>query len=74
MKSHPDFSLLLGTAAFIYFGYKQFYLRQHVDRLERAGELSSDAAIRIRKKPMRLIGWICITAGLLFAILAFFGS
>ena len=74
MKSHPDLLLLLGAAAFIYLGYKQFSLRQNVDRLERAGQLPPDAAMRIRKKPMRLIGWTCITAGVAFAILAFFGS
>ena len=70
----PHFSLLLGTAAFFYLAYRQFYLRQNVNQLERRGKLTSDAAARIRKKPMRLIGWICITAGVMFGILAFFGS
>jgi len=65
------FGLLLGAAVFVYLGYQQFYLRQNVDQLERQGRLTSEAAARIRKKPMRLIGCVCITAAVMFAILAF---
>ena len=68
------FSLLLGSAAFFYLGYQQFYLRKNVDQLQRQGRLTAEGAARIRRKPMRLIGWICIAAGIMFGILAFLGS
>jgi hypothetical protein len=68
---YRSISYLLGTAAFFYIGWHQFYLRRNVDRLERAGKLSSEAAARIRKKPMRLIGCLCLSAGLAFLALAF---
>ncbi len=69
-----DFSLVVGAAAFFYLGYQQFHLRQNVDQLEQQGKLTPAAAARIRKKPMRLIGGICMTAGVMFGILAFVGS
>jgi hypothetical protein len=71
MTFPPHFSFLLGTAAFFYIGWHQFYLRRNADHLERRGKLSSEAVARIRKKPMRLIGWVCISAGVAFLALAF---
>jgi hypothetical protein len=63
--------LLLGAAAFLYLGFHQFHLSKNVDELERRGKLHPDAAARVRKKPMRKIGWRLIAAGCFFVILAF---
>ena len=66
-----DFLYLVGAALFLYTGYHQFYLRRNVDQLERSGRLTTEAAARVRKKPMRLIGWICVIAGAGFLLLGF---
>lgn len=66
-----DFLYLVGAALFLYTGCHQFYLRQNVDQLERSGRLSSEAAARVRKKPMRAIGWLCLIAGTGFLLLGF---
>jgi hypothetical protein len=66
-----DFLYLAAAALFFYTGYHQFYLRQNVDQLERSGRLTPDAAARVRKKPMRLIGCLGFFAGLGFLFLAF---
>ncbi len=66
-----DFLYLIGAALFFYTGYHQFYLRRNVDQLERSGKLTPEAAIRVRKKPMRLIGWMCFFAGAGFVFLSF---
>jgi hypothetical protein len=66
-----DFLYLIGAALFFYAGCHQFYLRRNVDQLERAGRLTPEAANRVRKKPMRLIGWMCCVAGGGFVLLGF---
>ncbi len=71
MSGRIDYLHLLATAAFLYLGIHQFKLRRNVDELERTGKLPRDAAARVRKKPMRLIGWTCIAAALGFLVLAF---
>jgi hypothetical protein len=49
-------------------------LRKHVDELERAGKVTAEAAARIRRKPMRRAGWICVAAGICFLFLSFLNS
>ena len=71
MISRFDFLYFIGAAAFLYLGGLQFYLRRRVDQLECAGKLTPDAASRIRRKRMHLIGAICILAGLSFLALSF---
>ncbi len=71
MTFHFDFLYLIGAALFFYTGYHQFYLRRNVDQLERLRKLTTEAAARVRKKPMRLIGWTCLIAGAGFAFLGF---
>jgi len=61
----------LGALVFFYVGYKQFHLAKHVDEFERNRRVSAETAARIRRKPMRLIGCLCIFAGLCFLLLAF---
>jgi hypothetical protein len=68
-----DFLELVGAIAFICMGCHQFYLRKNVDRLERQGKVTPEAAVRIRKKPMALIGCILVLAGLGFLALGLFG-
>jgi hypothetical protein len=53
-------------AVCIYEGRRQMYRAKHVDRLESEGEIPSDMATRIRKKPMRLLGWGLIVFGIIF--------
>lgn len=71
MQYRFDFLYLIGAALFFHTGFHQFYLRRNVDQLERAGKLTSDAAARIRRKPMRLIGCAGLIAGAGFLLLAF---
>jgi len=59
---------LLAFSVFTYEGFRQMYRAKHVDRLEREGKIPSDIAARIRRKPMRLIGWGLIVGGLLFLL------
>jgi hypothetical protein len=66
--------MLLGAVAFIGLGIHQFHLRKHVDELERAGKVTAEAAARIRRKPMRRAGWICVAAGICFLFLSFLNS
>jgi len=66
-----DFLYLIGAALFLYTGYHQFYLRRNVDQLERSGRLTAEAATRVRRKPMRAIGWLCLIAGAGFLLLGF---
>ena len=66
-----DLLYLLGAALFLYTGYHQFFLLRNVDQLERSGKLTAEAAARVRKKPMRLIGGICLLAGAAFLLLGF---
>jgi len=47
----------------VYEGCRQMRRAKHVDRLEREGKISPDMAARIRKKPMKLIGWGLILFG-----------
>jgi hypothetical protein len=74
MIPHLNYGMLLGAVAFIGLGLHQFHLRKHVDELERVGKLTSEAAARIRKKPMRRTGWICVAAGMCFLLLSFLHS
>jgi hypothetical protein len=71
MQYRFDFIYLIGAALFFYTGFHQFYLARNVDQLERAGKITHDAAIRIRRKPMRLIGCAGLFAGAGFLLLAF---
>lgn len=71
MQYRFDFIYLIGAALFFYTGFHQFYLRRNVDQLERAGKLTPDAAARIRRKAMRLIGCAGLIAGAGFLLLAF---
>ena len=71
MKSQPDYIWLVAAVLFFYVGYKQFHLAKHVDALERAGRLTTETAVRVRRKPMWLIGGMSIFAGLGFLLLAF---
>jgi hypothetical protein len=62
----PIGNLIIGVVAFVvcvYEGWRQMYRAKHVDRLEREGQIPPDMAIRIRKKPMKLIGWGLIFFG-----------
>ena len=56
---------LVALVVFVYEGIRQMYRAKHVDRLEREGKIPSDMAARIRKKPMRLIGWSMIIFGII---------
>jgi predicted anti-sigma-YlaC factor YlaD len=47
-------------------------LAKHVDRLEREGKIPADVAARIRKKPMRLIGWGGVCVGIAFLLQSIF--
>jgi hypothetical protein len=69
MAFRADLIYLLAAALFFYAGYHQFYLGRNVDRLERAGRLTPDTASRVRRKPMRLIGSLCLIAGAAFLLL-----
>jgi hypothetical protein len=71
MKSQPDYIWVVPAVLFFYVAYKQFHLSKHVDELERTGRLTAEAAARIRRKPMWLIGCAGIVAGLGFLVLAF---
>lgn len=63
---------LLGPAALIGLGCYQLYLRKNVEDLDRQGKIAPETAIRIRKKPMGLIGWTLILSGtILLALKAF---
>jgi hypothetical protein len=63
---------LLGSSALVGLGCYQLHLRRTVQKLERQGKLTPEDAIRIRKKPMALIGWALILSGtILFALQAF---
>lgn len=73
---HIDYRrLIIGVLAFSVFtyeGFRQMYRAKHVDRLEREGKIPADMAARIRKKPMRLIGWACIFVGVAFLLQSIF--
>ena len=63
---------LLAFSVFTYEGFRQMYRAKHVDRLERDGKIPPDMAMRIRRKPMRLIGWAMIVCGFLFLLTEIF--
>jgi hypothetical protein len=59
-------SAIIGILALVVFvsgGIRQLHLAKNVDSLEREGKIPADMVARIRKKPMRLIGWGLICAG-----------
>jgi hypothetical protein len=64
---------LLAFGVFTYEGFRQMYRAKHVDRLEREGKIPADLAARIRKKPMKLIGWGSVAVGIAFLLIAVFG-
>jgi hypothetical protein len=67
----PIGNLIIGAVAFVVFGYegwRQMHRAKHVDRLEREGKISPVMAARIRKKPMKLIGWGLILFGTLILL------
>ena len=59
---------LLAFGVFTYEGFRQMYRAKHVDRLEREGKIPADVAARIRKKPMKLIGWSMVSVGVAFLL------
>ncbi len=63
---------LLGASALIGLGCYQLYLRRSVEELDRQGKIAPETAIRIRKKPMGLIGWALILSGTTFLALKAF--
>jgi hypothetical protein len=73
---HIDYrSVTIGVLAFSVFtyeGFRQMYRAKHVDKLEREGKIPADVAARIRKKPMKLIGWSCICVGIVFLLQGIF--
>ena len=73
---HIDYRrVIVGVLAFCVFtdeGFRQMYRAKHVDRLEREGKIPADMAARIRKKPMRLIDWGCVCAGIAFLLQSIF--
>jgi hypothetical protein len=71
MQYRFDFIYLIGAALFFYTGFHQFYLSRNVDQLERTGKITRDAAARIRRKPMRLIGCAGLFAGAGMLLAAF---
>jgi hypothetical protein len=67
----PIGNLIIGVVAFVvcvYEGWRQMHRAKHVDRLEREGKIAPDRAARIRKKPMKLIGWGLILFGILILL------
>jgi hypothetical protein len=59
----PIGNLIIGLVAFVicvYEGCRQMHRAKHV---EREGKIPPDMAARIRKKPMKLIGWGLILSG-----------
>ena len=63
---------LLVFTVFTYEGFRQMYRAKHVDRLERDGKIPADMAARICKKPMKLIGWAMVCAGIAFLLIDLF--
>jgi hypothetical protein len=62
----PIWNLIIGVVVFVvcvYEGWRQMHRAKHVDRPEREGKIPPDMAARIRKKPMKLIGWGLIFFG-----------
>ena len=67
----PIWNWIIGVVAFVvcvYEGWRQMHRAKHVDRLEREGKIPPDMAARIRKKPMKLIGWGLILFGTLILL------
>jgi hypothetical protein len=73
---HVDYrSVIVGLfalALFVHGGLRQLYLAKNVDTLEREGKIPADMAARIRKKPMKLIGWTLICIGTAFFVQSLF--
>ena len=68
-------SVIIGVIALavgVHGGVRQLHLARNVDTLEREGKIGADMAARIRKKPMKLIGWTLICAGIAFFVESFF--
>jgi hypothetical protein len=63
---------ILAFSLFTYEGFRQMYRAKHVNRLKSEGKIPPDMATRIRKKPMRLIGWGCICVGVAFLLQSIF--
>ena len=67
----PIGNWIIGIVVFVvcvYEGWRQMHRAKHVDRLEREGTIPPDMAARIRKKPMKLIGWGLIFFGILILL------
>jgi hypothetical protein len=62
---------LLAAALCAYEGFRQLYRCKNVDRLEQEGKIPSDAAARMRKKPM-WHHWLLFVGALGFLAKAFF--
>ena len=68
-------SVIIGVLAlvvFVHHGFRQLYLARNVDTLEREGKIEADVATRIRKKPMKLIGWGSVCVGIAFFVQSLF--
>ena len=68
-------NVIIGAIALVvgvHGGFRQLHLAKNVDALEREGKIGADVAARIRKKPMKLIGWTLIGAGIAFFVESFF--
>jgi hypothetical protein len=68
-------SVIVGVVALVLFvhgGWRQLHLARNVDTLEREGKIAADMAVRIRKKPMKLIGWTLICLGIAFFVESLF--
>ena len=63
---------VLAFGVFTYEGFRQMYRAKHVDRLESEGKIPANMAARIRKKPMKLIGWGSVAVGIAFLLLSIF--
>jgi hypothetical protein len=63
---------VLAFGVFTYEGFRQMHRAKHVDRLEREGKIPADMAARIRKRPMKLIGWACVFVGVAFLLQSIF--
>ena len=63
---------VLAFSVFTYEGFRQMHRAKHVDRLEREGKITADMAARIRRKPMRLIGWGLVCVGIVFLLQSIF--
>lgn len=63
---------VLALVVFVHQGFRELYLAKNVDKLEHEGKIAADVADRIRKKPMKLIGWGCVAVGIAMFVRSLF--